>query len=30
VPPPDHVKDLAARYLKPESWIVIQVGPLSP
>ena len=29
-PPPDHVKDLAARYLKPESWIVIQVGPLSP
>ncbi len=27
---PEHVKELAARYLKPESWIVIKVGPASP
>ena len=27
---PEHLKELASRYLKPESWIVIKVGPLSP
>jgi predicted Zn-dependent peptidase len=27
---PEQVKELAARYLKPESWIVIKVGPASP
>jgi hypothetical protein len=27
---PGHLKDLAARYLKPESWIVVKAGPSPP
>ncbi len=27
---PERLKNLAARYLRPESWIVIKVGPPSP
>jgi zinc protease len=29
-PPLDRLKDVAGRYLKPDAWIIVRVGPSSP